>query len=100
MQTQNVTKGSNKNAKAAPAAPAAAPAPAAPAYVVGKVYNPRQTTLQGNAASWAATQAFLASNGGQATLAQLQQHLAAQRNHANFVKYALRRGWLVQAPGK
>lgn len=72
---------------------ATATAPAT--YKVGKPYAPRATTAQGNATTWAAIQAAMAANGGNCTMAQLQQAVAPY-NHAPFIGYCLRRGWLVQ----
>lgn len=82
----------------APQAPVSTAVAATQYYSVsaaGAKYSPRSTTLQGNAASWQVAQAYLQANGGRATLQALQAHLAQQRNHANFAKYAIRRGWLV-----
>lgn len=81
----------------APAAPAtAAPVNSALAVVLqaGKAYNVRPGTAQANDRSWQAIQACLATNGGQATRAQLQQAVAPY-NHGPFVGYVIRRGYLV-----
>lgn len=89
-------------AQAAPTTPAAAPS-AAPTnaalqvvYKAGKPYNVRPGTAQDNSRSWAAVQAVLQANGGQATRAEIQAAVA-QFNHAPFVGYAIRRGWLAPA---
>jgi hypothetical protein len=95
--------------QAAPTAPATAPAPtatpasAAPAnaalqvvYKAGKPYNVRGGTAQDNSRSWAAVQSVLQANGGQATRGQIVAAVQ-QFNHAPFVGYAIRRGWLAPA---
>lgn len=95
-------KGKGKQpAPQAPQAPQAATTAVASTQLYkvapGKQYSPRATTLQGNAASWQAVTQYLQANKGTATLQALQAHLAQARNHANFAKYAIRRGWLVAA---
>lgn len=79
-------------------APSAAPTNAALAvvYKVGKAYNVRPGTAQDNARSWAAVQAVLAEKGGAATRGDIVTAVQ-QFNHAPFVGYAIRRGWLVPA---
>jgi hypothetical protein len=64
-------------------------------YSTGKVYNPNPTTAQGNAETWALVAAHLAANGPSTLLAL--QAVVAPRNHAPFVKYAVKRGWLAPA---
>mgnify|MGYP001567603719 CR=1 FL=1 len=87
---------------AAPATPAAAPSAApvnaalAVVYKAGKPYNVRPGTAQDNSRSWAAVQAVLQANGGQATRGQIVAAVQ-QFNHAPFVGYAIRRGWLAPA---
>ncbi len=80
-----------------------APATAAPTnsamqvmYKAGKPYNVRPGTAQDNARSWAAIQAVLANKGGSATRADLTAAVT-DFNHAPFVGYAIRRGWLTTA---
>jgi len=99
----------NAPTNATPPAPAAQqPAPAAQpvanaaptnaamqvVYKAGKAYNVRTGTAQDNARSWQAIQAVLQANGGQATAAALTAAVT-QYNHAPFVRYAIRRGWLT-----
>lgn len=81
---------------APPAAPSAAPTNAAlqVVYKAGKVYNVRPGTAQDNARSWSAIAAKLAESGGTCTRADLVQ-VVSQFNHAPFVGYAIRRGWLT-----
>lgn len=90
-------------ASAPSAQPAAPPANAAPTnaamqvvYKAGKAYNVRTGTAQDNARSWQALQELLQSKGGQATRAELVAAVT-QFNHAPFVGYAIRRGWLTPA---
>jgi hypothetical protein len=64
---------------------------------VGKAYNVRPNTAANNAATWQLLVSTLQANGGQATFAQLQAVAQAQRNHASFVGYVVRRGYLVPA---
>lgn len=66
--------------------------------VVGKAYNVRPNTAANNAATWQLLVSTLQANGGTATFAALQQVAQAQRNHASFVGYVVRRGYLVPAP--
>lgn len=92
----------------APAAPQAAPPAAATAnaapvnaalsvvYKAGKAYNVRAGTAQDNSRSWAAIQAVLQQAGGQASRAAIVAAVTPF-NHAPFVGYAIRRGWLVPA---
>lgn len=65
-----------------------------------KPYNVRATTAADNAASWQLVCAFLSTNGGTATVGQIQQHLQSSRNHASFASYIVKRGYLapVAAP--
>jgi hypothetical protein len=88
-------------APAATTTPATAPASAAPVnsalavvYKAGKPYNVRPGTAQANDRTWAALQAVLQANNGQATRADLQA-AAAPFNHVPFVGYCIRRGWLA-----
>ena len=60
-----------------------------------KQYNPSPSTAQNNAQSWATVQGALAK--GPQTRQQLQTLLQTQHNHAPFIGYAIRRGWLVPA---
>lgn len=82
----------------APAATTAAPVNTALSvvYAVGKAYNVRPGTAQDNARSWAAIQGVLQAKGGQATRADLVAAVTPF-NHAPFVQYAIRRGYLVVA---
>ena len=59
-----------------------------------KPYTPNVNTAQNNAASWAVIQGAL-KGGKPVTRLALTQLLATQCNHAPFVGYAIRRGWLV-----
>lgn len=61
-------------------------------YGLGKPYNVRPTGQYNNARTWAAIQGALQQ--GPQTQAQL---LAVVKpfNHASFVGYAVRRGWLA-----
>lgn len=83
------------------APPAAVPAALNPLLAQqlqnGKAYNVRPNTASDNAATWALLQGALTAAGGKLTRAELQA-VAQQRNHVNFVGYAIRRGWLVPAP--
>lgn len=86
-------------AQAAPATtPSAAPVNTALAvvYKAGKPYNVRIGTAQDNARTWDAVQKCLTEKGGQCTRAELVAAVQ-QFNHAPFVAYAIRRGWLVPA---
>ncbi len=65
-------------------------------YKVGKPYNVRPGTQQDNARSWAKVQECLNANNGQATREQLTAAVTPF-NHAPFVAYAIRRGWLTTA---
>lgn len=78
--------------------PGAAPVNAANAvvYKAGKAYNVRNGTAQDNSRSWAAIQSVLATKGGAATRADLVAAVT-NFNHAPFVGYAIRRGYLVPA---
>ena len=102
--TQTTTQTAPAAAQAAPAAtattPSAAPVNAALAVVYGngKPYNVRAGTAQANDRSWQALQATLIANGGQATMAQLQDAVKPF-NHVPFVQYCVRRGWLATATG-
>jgi len=58
---------------------------------LGNNYKPAKNTAQGNAATWATIQAALAKKQTVATLTKL---VTTKHNHAPFVGYALRRGWL------
>lgn len=89
---QDATQGTQQ-----PTAPqGAAPVNAANSvvYAAGKAYNVRNGTAQDNARSWEAIQAVLTSKGGQATRADLVEAVT-KFNHAPFVGYAIRRGYLV-----
>jgi len=57
-----------------------------------KEYKPRPKTEQGNVDSWEIISKALKS--GPKTREQLEAKLVA-RNHTGFVKYAIRREWLV-----
>lgn len=93
--TQEGTQGTQ-----APAAPTTGAAPVNSAmqvlYKAGKPYNVRTGTAQDNARSWEALQKVLVEKGGQATRADLVAAVT-EFNHAPFVGYAIRRGWLTQA---
>jgi len=65
-------------------------------YAAGKVYNVRNGTAQDNARSWEAIQAVLKTKGGSATRADLVAAVTPF-NHAPFVGYLVRRGYLVPA---
>lgn len=67
----------------------------APIVKMGKPYTPRSGTLQDNQQSWDSIQAYLKRRKGRCTLPELQEHLKTERNHANFVRYCVRKGWLV-----
>ena len=58
----------------------------------GHNYKPRATSVQGNAATWATVKALAAKP---ITIKDLQAQLKEKHNHANFVNYAIRRGWLA-----
>lgn len=62
---------------------------------LGKPYNVRAGTAFNNVRSWQLVQAYLAANGGAATVGQIAAHLQAQVNHANFAGYCVRRGYLA-----
>lgn len=83
-----------------PAAPVATAAPVNASmqvvYKAGKPYNVRPGTAQDNARSWEALQKVLTEKGGQATRADLVAAVTPF-NHAPFVGYAIRRGWLTVA---
>jgi len=57
----------------------------------GQSYSPRATSVQDNAASWDLVKGAMSKP---QTMGSLQT-LLKQRNHANFVGYAVRRGWLA-----
>lgn len=59
----------------------------------GLNYKPKATTAQGNATTWATIQTHLKGNKA-CTVGQLTALVAKQHNHAPFVGYAIRRGWL------
>lgn len=65
-------------------------------YKAGKPYNVRTGTAQDNARSWEAIQKVLQEKGGQASRADLVAAVTSY-NHAPFVGYAIRRGWLMVA---
>ena len=103
MQTQ-----SKKLQAAAPIVPAATVAAVTAAskgpfnlaamYKVGKPYNARSNTQNGNAALAGVVLQTLAANKGTATGAQLTAAVCAVPNgHYQFVVYMVRRGWLVAA---
>jgi hypothetical protein len=101
---QQPTQAPQEPAQGTPPAPAAtqgaAPVNAAMQviYKAGKPYNVRPGTAQDNARSWDALQKVLTEKGGQATRADLVAAVTPF-NHAPFVGYAIRRGWLtVVAP--
>lgn len=90
-------------APVAPQQETSAPVSAAPTnaalqvvYKAGKPYNVRPDTAQDNARTWDALSAKLSASGGQCTRADLVA-VAQQFNHAPFVGYAIRRGWLAPA---
>lgn len=58
-----------------------------------KPYNPSANTAQGNATTWATIQKALKK--GPQTRKQLTTLVTAQHNHAPFIGYAIRRGWLI-----
>lgn len=76
-------------------APATQANPQSQLLQLGKPYNVRSGTAYNNHASWQVVVAYLQQNGGQVTLAALQQHLQATRNHYGFAGYCLRRGYLA-----
>lgn len=100
MANRNTNKPAPAAPQAAPATPAAAPSAAptnaalAVVYKAGKPYNVRAGTAQDNSRSWAAVQAVLQASGGQATRAEIVAAVTPY-NHAPFVGYAIRRGWLA-----
>ena len=57
----------------------------------GANYNPKATTAQNNAASWATIVMALKKP---QTVASLTKIVAAKHNHAPMVGYCIRRGWL------
>lgn len=95
MATKRTTT-TNTATTTQPAAPNAAPTNAALSvvYAAGKAYNVRNGTAQDNVRSWQAIQAVLQANGGQATRADITAAVTPY-NHAPFVGYAIRRGYLV-----
>ncbi len=60
----------------------------------GLAYNPKANSAQGNAATWATIQTALKKP---QTVASLTATVKAQHNHAPFVGYCIRRGWLKTA---
>jgi hypothetical protein len=71
-------------------------------YTLGKAYTPRAKTRYGHHTNWAAITQYLKAHKGKATLAQLHNLQPSlppqvQLNHAPYVAYAIRRGWLVTA---
>jgi len=72
-------------------------------YKLGKPYNPRTNTQNGNAVLFAAVRAHLAANGGKATGAALWQAVLAVPitaggvPHYQYMGYMVRRAWLVAA---
>jgi len=57
----------------------------------GAKYNPSDKTAQGNGATWSTIKSALAKP---QTVKQLQAVCKEQHNHAPFVGYCIRRGWL------
>jgi len=60
---------------------------------LGDKYKPSANSAQGNAASWETITSLLAK--GPQTVGGLQKALKENHNHAPFVGYCLRRGWLA-----
>ena len=58
----------------------------------GANYKPRENSVQGNAATWETVQKLAATP---IMIKDLQAQLKEKHNHANFVNYAIRRGWLA-----
>lgn len=58
----------------------------------GATYNPSAKSAQGNAATWATVTAACKKP---QTYASLMALVKAQHNHAPFIGYAVRRGWLA-----
>ena len=58
----------------------------------GETYKPSANSDQANAETWALIQGALAKP---QTVAELIAVCKAERNHAPFVKYCIRRGWLA-----
>ena len=58
---------------------------------LGKAYKPAKNTAQGNGATWETINKLLAKP---QTVATLTAAIKEQHNHAPFVGYAIRRGWL------
>jgi hypothetical protein len=97
--TQQATAQATQGTQQAPATTqGAAPVNAANAvvYKAGKAYNVRNGTAQDNARSWEALQKVLNEKGGAATRADLVAAVTPF-NHAPFIGYAIRRGYLVPA---
>jgi hypothetical protein len=63
----------------------------------GKRYTPASTTAQNNQASWQLIQKTLTTAKKPVSVGQLQKALKAAHNHAPYVNYCIRRGWLGQA---
>ncbi len=59
----------------------------------GAKYNPKSSSMQDNAATWATVQGALAK--GAQTFGSLQKLCKETHNHGNFVGYAIRRKWLA-----
>jgi len=59
---------------------------------LGNNYKPAKNTAQGNATSWATVQKALAKK---QTVGSLTAIVKKAHNHAPFVGYAVRRGWLA-----
>ena len=65
----------------------------------GKRYTPASTTAQNNKASWQLIQKTLTTATAKkpVSVGQLQKALKVAHNHAPYVNYCIRRGWLGQA---
>lgn len=59
----------------------------------GQKYSPSANTAQGNGATWETITAALAQ--GPQSVAALQKLAKDSHNHAPFVGYCIRRGWLA-----
>ena len=68
---------------------------AADFLTLGKSYRPAANTLNDTQTTWESVQALLST--GAVTRGELTNHLKEKHNHADFVGYAIRRGWLQAA---
>ena len=58
---------------------------------IGAAYKPKASSAQGNAATWSSIQSALAKP---QTVGSLVNIVREKHNHAPFVGYCIRRGWL------